>query len=101
MYVVCVNIWVEPGNEQAFVEATRANHQGTRTEPGNVRFDVLGMRGEPGRFFLYEVYRSEEDFSAHQKTPHYLTWRETVAPWMAREREGLRFDSLLPADRDW
>jgi autoinducer 2-degrading protein len=101
MYVVCVSIWVEPGHEEEFEKATRDNHLGTRSEPGNVRFDVLRMRGEPGRYFLYEVYRTEEDFSAHQKTAHYLAWRETVAAWMAKKREGLRFDSLLPADGNW
>jgi autoinducer 2-degrading protein len=101
MYVVCVNVWVASGREREFVEATRANHVGTRGEPGNVRFDVLGKLDEPGRFFLYEVYRSEDDFRAHQQTAHYLEWKRKVAAWMERPREGLRYESLLPADEGW
>ena len=98
MFVVCVTVRVKPGHEEDFIRASEANHRGTRQEPGNVRFDVLQAEDEPGRFFLYEVYRAKEGFTAHQKTPHYLAWRETVAPWMAEPRQGLKHRSLAPAD---
>jgi (4S)-4-hydroxy-5-phosphonooxypentane-2,3-dione isomerase len=98
MFVVCVTVWVKPGHEQDFITASEANRQGTRQEPGNVRFDVLRHIDEPGRFFLYEVYRAAEGFAAHQKTPHYLAWREAVAPWMAQPRQGVKHQSLFPAD---
>jgi len=101
MFVVCVNVWVKEGREEAFIAATRANHLGTRREPGNVRFDVLRKEDEPDRFMLYEVYRTREDFGRHQETPHYLEWRETVADLMARPREGLKYASLVPADGAW
>lgn len=98
MYVACVTIWVKPGGEDKFVEATRANHEHTRREPGNLRFDVLRHEDEPGRFFLYEVYRTRDDFAAHQRTAHYLAWKETVADLMAQPRQGVRHWSLFPAD---
>jgi autoinducer 2-degrading protein len=101
MYVVCVTVWVKPGHERDFIEATRKNHLGTREEPGNVRFDVLQKEDEPGRFFLYEVYRTKEDFGLHQQTSHYLEWKQTVADWMERKREGVKHASLLPADETW
>jgi autoinducer 2-degrading protein len=96
MYVVCVRIEVKPGHEEDFIRATAANHQGTRQEPGNVRFDVLRQIAEPHRFTLYEVYRDEAGFAAHQQTPHYLRWKETVAPWMAVPRSGEKHRSLYP-----
>jgi len=101
MFVLCVNVWVKPGHEEEFVAATRLNHLGTRAEPGNLRFDVLGKIDEPGRFMLYEVYMSQEDFASHQRTPHYLGWKEKVAGWMERPREGVRHSSIFPADEDW
>lgn len=101
MYVVCVTVWVKPGHEQDFFEATRANHLGTRQELGNVRFDVLRKQDDPTQFFLYEVYRSPEDFAAHQKTAHYLQWKEKVAPWMAQNRQGVKHQSLLPDESGW
>jgi autoinducer 2-degrading protein len=101
VYVVCVTVFVKPEHEQEFVEATLANHRGTRLEPKNLRFDVLRAEAEPGRYFLYEVYRDAEGFAEHQKTPHYLAWREAVAPWMEKPRQGVRHHSLFPADEEF
>jgi autoinducer 2-degrading protein len=98
MFVVCVTVRVRPGREEDFVRATEVNHTGTRKEPGNVRFDVLRALDEPSRFFLYEVYRDAEAFAAHQKTEHYLLWRKTVADLMAQPRQGVKHESLFPAD---
>ena len=96
MYVVCVRIQVVEGGADAFIEASRANHEATRREPGNVRFDVLRHATDPDRFFLYEAYLDEAAFVTHQQTPHYLQWRETVAPLMAVPRVGDRHVSLFP-----
>jgi (4S)-4-hydroxy-5-phosphonooxypentane-2,3-dione isomerase len=98
MYVVCVTVWVKPGHQQDFAAATRDNHYATRQEPGNVRFDFLAKEDDPIQFFLYEVYRTRDDFVAHQKTAHYLKWKETVAPLMAQPRQGIKHLSLLPDD---
>jgi autoinducer 2-degrading protein len=98
MYVVCVTVWVKPGTEGPFLEATVSNHRGTRQEPGNVRFDVLRKEDDPCQFFLYEVYRTADDFTRHQQTPHYLAWRQAVEPMMAQKRQGVRHVSVVPAD---
>jgi (4S)-4-hydroxy-5-phosphonooxypentane-2,3-dione isomerase len=96
MFVVCVRIEVTPGHEEDFVRATASNHEGTRKEAGNLRFDVLRQLAEPRKFFLYEVYRDEAGFKSHQETPHYQRWKETVAPWMAVPRVGDKHQSLYP-----
>jgi quinol monooxygenase YgiN len=101
MYIVCVTVHVTPEHVQSFIEATLENARGSRREPGNVRFDVLRAESDPAQFFLYEVYREKEDFARHQQTPHYLKWKETVAPWMAVPRQGVRHVSLFPPDPDW
>ncbi len=91
MVVYCVNVYVVKGGEGVFIEATKANREGTRKEEGNIRFDVLQMEDDPSRFFLYEVYRTEDDVKAHKETEHYLVWRKTVAPLMAKPREGIKY----------
>ena len=101
MFVVCVSIHVKDDRAPQFIEATLDNARNTRREPGNLRFDVLQQEQDPTRFTLYEVYRSPEDFAAHQKTPHYLKWKEAVADWLAEPRAGVRHRSLFPADSDW
>jgi autoinducer 2-degrading protein len=96
MFVVCVTIQVMAEHVDAFVQATRANADGTRREPKNIRFDVLRGSDDPTRFFLYEVYADAEGFREHQRTDHYLAWREAVAPWMAVPRTSAKYASLLP-----
>jgi len=102
MYVVVVRVHVKPDRVNEFLAASRANHEGTRREPGNLRFDVLQQEDDPSRFTLYEAYRTKEDFATHQKTGHYLAWKAAVADWMAEPRQGIRHTSLCPADAgDW
>ncbi len=101
MYVVCVTVFAKPESREAFVEATRDNHLNTRQEAGNVRFDVLQAEDDPNRLFLYEVYRTKDDFASHQQTPHYLRWRSVVADMMAQPRQGVRHHNLFPADDAW
>jgi autoinducer 2-degrading protein len=96
MYAVFVRIHVAPGQSARFLELTAANHRGTRAEAGNLRFDVLRDAADPERCFLYEVYRDEAAFKAHQQTPHYLAWKEAVAPLMAEPRQAERMHSVLP-----
>jgi (4S)-4-hydroxy-5-phosphonooxypentane-2,3-dione isomerase len=96
MFVLFVKIQVAPERRQEFIEATQANHLGTRQEPGNLRFDVIQHNGDPNQFALYEVYHAESDFQAHQKTAHYAKWKETVEPMMVTPRTAERFTSLSP-----
>ncbi|MBI4574400.1 MAG: antibiotic biosynthesis monooxygenase [candidate division NC10 bacterium] len=101
MYVVCVTVHVTPEHIQPFIQATLENARQSRHEPGNARFDVLQAEADPAQFFLYEVYREKDDFARHQMTPHYLRWKEAVAPWMAVPRQGVRHVSLFPEAEGW
>lgn len=101
MYVVAVNIFVKPENVDAFIIASIANAKGTRTEPGNLRWDFIQHEDDKTRFMLYEVYKTKDDFVKHQQTPHYLAWRDGVKDWMAQPRQGLKFNSIFPSDADW
>ena len=96
MHVTLVQVQVKPEHIDDFIQATRANHQGSVQEPGNLRFDVLQSAEDPGRFILYEAYATELDAAAHKDTEHYRLWRDTVADWMAEPRQGKRFLGLLP-----
>ncbi len=98
MIVYSVSVQVTEGNEEDFRKATKANYKETRKELGNIRFDVLQSVEDPCHFVLYEVYRSDEAVTAHKATAHYKVWRETVAPWMSRDRNGERFNPLLPVE---
>lgn len=100
MIVTCVTVYVKEGHVDEFIAATIENYQGSIGEPGNMRFDVLQCRDDPSRFLLYEAYESDEAAKAHKETGHYLKWRETVAGWMEKPREGVPHDVVRPDDRD-
>ena len=98
MIVTTVIVYVKPENVNDFIEASSKNHEASIKEPGNMRFDVLQCTTEPARFLLYEAYESEEAAAAHKKTEHYLKWREEVADWMAKPRQGIPYKAICPKD---
>lgn len=98
MHVVAVSVSVKPESVEPFKTAILENARNTRKEPGNVRFDVLQEQEDPTRFLLYEVYHTPDDFVAHQKTEHYLRFRDAVADWMAQPRRGVKYATLFFGD---
>ena len=96
MIVTCVHIEVKPEHVEEFILATRTNHQNSVMEPQNLRFDVLQSDADPTKFLLYEAYESKEGAAAHKQTEHYLVWRKTVEPWMARPRVGVPYTGIAP-----
>ncbi len=97
MFVTIVDVLVSPGHVEDFIEACRLNHEASVQEPGKRRFDVLQSDENPQQFVLYEAYQTEEDAREHKKTRHYLNWRETVADWMERPRQGITYTGLYPS----
>lgn len=98
MIVTIVKVYVKTEHVDQFIAATLENHKGSVEEPGNLRFDILQHRDEPACFTLYEAYESEEAAAKHKETPHYLKWRDTVAPWMAKPREGAPHRVIAPTE---
>ena len=89
MLATLVFVDVLPEFAEDFAKITAYNHENSRREPGNVRFDVLRDNKDPNHFVLYEVYRDADAAAAHKETEHYLKWRETVAPMMATPRTSI------------
>ena len=97
MHVTLVHVRVKPESIDAFIEATRANHEASIRESGNRRFDVLQEPDDPTGFLLYEAYATAADAVAHKNTAHYLAWRDTVTDMMAEPRRGEPMNGLFPA----
>jgi autoinducer 2-degrading protein len=98
MIALLVSIDVKPEHIDDFIAATLANARGTRTEPGNLRFDVLRGEDDPNHISLYEVYNSPEALAAHRETPHYQAWAAAAEPMMAAPRTRVRSQVLFYAD---
>jgi autoinducer 2-degrading protein len=96
MVVTIVEVHVKPENIEQFMSATAENHKGSIQERGNMRFDILQSPQDPSLFLLYEAYDSEASAAAHKNTPHYLKWKDAVAPWMAVPRKGAPYRVICP-----
>lgn len=86
MLIQMVSINVKPGHAAEFLEAFRINYEGTRREPGNVRFDVLRNPEDENSFTIYEVFTSPEAVDEHRKTPHYQECVRRIDPILAAPR---------------
>ena len=96
MHVTLVHVRVKIQHVDAFIAATRANHEASIVELGNCRFDVLQAPDDSTCFVLYEAYATAAGATAHKETAHYLAWRETVADMMAEPRRGEPMIGLFP-----
>ena len=99
MIVTCVHVHVKPDKIEDFKKVTKANHDESVKEPGNLRFDLLQDVRVPEKFMIYEAYESEEAAAAHKNTAHYTTWRDAVADWMAEPRQGIKYNIVTPTDK--
>jgi len=100
MLVVHVHVRIRPGQAEAFLTATLVNARASLDEPGVLRFDVLQDQADPEHVVLVEVYRDDDASAAHKLTPHYATWRDTVAEMMAEPRQSAKFSAVFPAAAD-
>ena len=100
MLVVHVHVRIRSGQAEAFLAATLVNAQASLDEPGVLRFDVLQNQADPQHVVLVEVYRDDDASAAHKLTPHYATWRDTVAEMMAEPRQSAKFSAVFPAAAD-
>lgn len=101
LLIVHVDVAVASDQVDAFLAATEDNATASRNEPGVVRFDVISDRADPTHVVLVEIYRDEAASAAHKETDHYRTWRDVVAPMMARPRSATRFVNVSPDDHGW
>ncbi|MDO9418634.1 antibiotic biosynthesis monooxygenase [Pararhizobium sp.] len=86
MLIQMVRINVKDGHATEFLEAFRINYEGTRNEPGNLRFDVLREPDDPNSFLVYEVFNSPEALEEHRKTDHYKECVRRIDPILTGPR---------------
>ncbi|MEL4377561.1 antibiotic biosynthesis monooxygenase [Brucella cytisi] len=86
MLIQMVSINVKEGYAAEFLEAFRINYEGTRREPGNLRFDVLRSPDDDHSFIIYEVFKSPEALDEHRKTTHYQECVSRIDPILTGPR---------------
>ncbi|MCY1377253.1 (4S)-4-hydroxy-5-phosphonooxypentane-2,3-dione isomerase [Ensifer sp. M14] len=95
MLIQMVNIKVKEGHAAEFLEAFRINYEGTRSEPGNLRFDVLRDPQDENTFLIYEVFRSAEALEDHRRTEHYKECVRIIDPILAGPRTKVYYNAEM------
>lgn len=101
MIIVHVFVHVNADDVDAFMAASLGNARASVQESGVVRFDVVQQHDDPTQFLLIEIYRAAADPALHKETPHYATWRDTVAPMMAEPRRSVKYHAVYPDAAGW
>ncbi|TAK82547.1 MAG: antibiotic biosynthesis monooxygenase [Betaproteobacteria bacterium] len=87
MFVLQVNIRIQPENADAFMKRALENATAARKEPGCRQFEVLADPDDRTQIMLFEMYDDAAAFEAHQQTPHFKKYLAEAAPLLAsRER---------------
>jgi quinol monooxygenase YgiN len=86
-FVVAIEIVARPGEENAVAAALEALIKPTMAEPGVKLFLPYRSPTDPAAFFIFELYRNEAGWAAHQQTVHFKSFVDTMLPRIAkRER---------------
>ena len=87
-FVVTAFWEASPGEEDAVAAILSRFAPEARAEPGVASFVIHRSRGEPSKFFFYEVFEDEAAFAAHQQTAHFkkLIAGEALPRLAKRER---------------
>lgn len=95
MLIQMVSIKVKEGHAVEFLEAFRINYEGTRREPGNLRFDVLRDPQDENTFLIYEVFQSAEALEEHRKTEHYKECVRIIDPILDGPRTKVYYNAEM------
>ncbi|CAN7747568.1 MULTISPECIES: antibiotic biosynthesis monooxygenase [Ensifer] len=95
MLIQMVSIKVQEGHAAEFLQAFRINYEGTRREPGNLRFDVLRDPQDENTFLIYEVFQSAEALEDHRKTEHYKECVRMIDPILAGPRTKVYYNAEM------
>ncbi|MBO0701334.1 MAG: antibiotic biosynthesis monooxygenase [Candidatus Dormibacteraeota bacterium] len=97
MHAIFVTLKIKPQLRERFLEVAEDDAASSvRDEPGCLDFQVLQDRADPDTYYFYEVYRDEEAFQAHGRTPHFERWR-AASQEVVQERSGiLTLTRVLP-----
>lgn len=96
MFSAIVDVVILPGTAETFEAAMESHIGNTRREPRNVAFHFLKSSTSPDEYLFFEVFIDQAAYDAHHLEPHYLKWRDQVAPFMKRARTRTFWIALEP-----
>ena len=78
--IVAVKYSVKPGTRDEVLKFAAVNERETRKEKGCVTYSVYPSLENDQEIFVFETWETQEDLTAHTKTPHFLEFSEKRKP---------------------
>jgi autoinducer 2-degrading protein len=91
-------VTVKPDHVDRFWKHLQLDVEGTRAEPGCLRFDVLRDEKSKNVFYLYEVYRDHAAYGVHQQAPHFKAFFAEAGDTLDCAPEIHTAEVVTPAD---
>ncbi|WP_027188178.1 putative quinol monooxygenase [Desulfovibrio cuneatus] len=68
---IVAEIKLKPEYRQELFPVLQSLVEGSRTETGNIVYDLTENMSLPGHFFVIEEWKSEKAIEEHNETPHF------------------------------
>ncbi|HEY8090378.1 MAG TPA: putative quinol monooxygenase [Polyangiaceae bacterium] len=91
-------VTVKPDLVERFWKHLLLDVEGSRAEPGCLRFDVLRDEKAANVFYLYEVYRDHAAYGRHQEAPYFKAFFAEAGDTLAAPPEIHTAEVVSPAD---
>ena len=100
MYTVIGFTKVLPEHVDDYIENMRVCAEKTNLEPGCIRYEVMQDLEDPTMMCLFQVFKDEVAYLAHQEAEHHKVWIAQSGPWRdqsVRSRHEMRYVTPAPA----
>ena len=95
--IVCVAEFIaKEGKEEELLEALHALIPATRSEEGNIRYELNQAIDAPRTITFIEKYAGQEAFDFHCNTPYIKTFFDTVPPRVVETLIVTLYKEVLP-----
>jgi quinol monooxygenase YgiN len=84
LLTVVAEVVAKPGKEEEVRKHLVGFVEPTRREEGCIQYDLHESNDEPGRFFFFEIWTSEELLDKHSQSPHIQAFRSISGDLLAQ-----------------
>ena len=99
MYTVILFNKILAEHVDDYIVNMRVCAEKTNQEPGCIRYEVMQDVDDPTIMCLFQVFRDEAAYQAHQDSEHHRVWIEMSGSWRdpsARNRHEMRYITPSP-----
>jgi quinol monooxygenase YgiN len=95
--IVCVaQFKAKTGREEELLEAMHGLIPATRSEPGNIRYELNQAIEDPRSITFVEKFASQEAFDSHCNTAYIKGFFDNVAPKLVESSVVTLYKEVLP-----